>query len=275
MIARSGLSRVAGAFTALVLAFILLPLAVVVLFAFNSSASVTFPITGLSLHWFSSTLSDSVFRGAAQNSILVACLTTVITVVAGTAAAFGFARSRAKLSRGMNLLIVLTLAFPPLLIGVGLSVAMSRLNVSASLPTVIVGHVAWTLPFYYLLADTAVRRLDPAVEDAVQDLGANAWNRFRHGIAPRIAPAVIGGAMLTFLLSLDEFLITNFTVGAQETVPVFVFGRINRTIDPTINAISTMLLVAVAVFFTAALVANAYLSRRSARRATPIAEDTP
>jgi spermidine/putrescine transport system permease protein len=137
---------------------------------------------------------------------------------------------------------------PGLFLGIGLLSLFVRTHTDLSLGTVTVGHVIYTLPYFFLVASNRLLRFDPLLEETARDLGAGSFTTFRKVTLPIIAPALIAGGLVVFSLSWDEVLITFFTVGSQNTLPLLIYSRVRQAVDPSINAISTLLLAGSLVF---------------------------
>ena len=152
---------------------------------------------------------------------------------------------------------------PGLFIGAALLSFLTRVQVDRSLLTVLIGHVVFAFPFVYILSRTALDRLDLSLEEVAKDLGAAPLRVFRKVTLPQIAPVLAGAAALAFMLSFDEFLITFFVVGNDQTLPVYIFGRLRRTVDPGINVASTLLLAVTALVWIAAAIATWRAARRN------------
>ena len=257
--ARRGIGS--GLVTAAALLFLFVPLGVVVLFSFHSTGGLTLPFEGFSLRWYEDVFGDDVFLEALGNSFVLGIATAVITIGLGTAAAYGIARSDTRLSLPVQALLIAPVLLPGLFIGAALLSFLSRIDVQPSLLTVLVGHVVFAFPFVFILLKTAIDRLDVSLEEVARDLGAVPWQVFRKVTLPQISPVLIGAAALAFMLSFDEFLITFFVIGNEQTLPTFIFGRLRRTVDPGINVASTMFLVVTLLAWTAAAVATVRASR--------------
>jgi spermidine/putrescine transport system permease protein len=253
---------VATIITIAALLFLFVPLAVVVLFSFNSTGSLTFPFGGFSMRWYQQITSSLEFRNAVVNSATVATVTAIVTLIFGTLAAYGLSRASTRLRTPIAILLFLPLTLPGLFLGLSLLVLFSQAEVSLSLTTVAIAHLVYVLPYYLLIAVAALRRLDPALEEAGQDLGANSWLVFTRVTLPQVWPVLLGAACLAFALSFDEFIITFFVIGAESTLPLFIFSSLRRTVDPSINAISSLLLAVTLVLFAISFV----LTLRGARK---------
>jgi spermidine/putrescine transport system permease protein len=173
----------------------------------------------------------------------VALEVTLISTVVGTAAAFSLVRSRLRFRTGFRIVFTLPIMIPGVLIGVSLlSFLRQGLGVPLSTETVVIGQAVYTTPFVLLIVAARLEGFDRSLELAASDLGANAVRRFRYVILPLIGPAVFAGALFAFTLSLDEFVITFFIIGAQVTLPIYIYTQIKFGITPAINAVATLLI---------------------------------
>ena len=257
---RRGLAS--GIVTAIALLFLFVPLFFVVLFSFNSTAGLTLPFSGLSTRWYSEVFSDDTFGQALRNSLILAVATAVITVGFGTPAAYGLSRASGRVRGPLQALFLAPIFLPGLFIGAALLSFISRIGTDRSLLTVLVGHVIYAFPLVYILLRTALDRLDLSLEEVARDLGAAPLAVFRRVTLPQIAPILAGAAALAFMLSFDEFLITFFVIGNDQTLPVYIFARLRRTVDPGINVASTLLLAITAIVWTGAAIATWRAARR-------------
>jgi spermidine/putrescine transport system permease protein len=154
---------------------------------------------------------------------------------------------------------------------VALLVAFSRVEFSLSLLTVTIAHLVYVFPFFFLVARAALERLDPALEETAADLGAGRWTVFRRVTLPQVWPVLVGAACLAFALSFDEFVITFFVIGPDSTLPMYIWSSLRRTIDPSINAISSLLLAFTMLLFVVTFLLTVWGERR--RRGRSLAED--
>ena len=264
-------SPVTGVFTFAGLVFLWAPLMIVVLFSFHSTGGLTFPFEGFSTRWYDKVLSSEEIRTAAKNSLIVATSTALITLLLGTLAAYGLTRAKSRLRGPLALLFFLPITLPGLFIGVALLVAFSRVQFTLSLVTVTIAHLVYVFPFFFLIARATLERLDPALEETAADLGAGRATVFRRVTLPQVWPILVGAACLTFALSFDEFVITFFVIGPDSTLPLVIWSTLRRTIDPTINAISSLLLLFTMLMFVITFVLTSWSERR--RRGKGLAED--
>jgi spermidine/putrescine transport system permease protein len=235
--------RALAGYACLIYVFLFSPIVLLILLSFNKNRYGTFPITGWTLHWFSSIASSPDLQSAIKTSLRVALEVTLISTVVGTAAAFTLVRSRLRFRSGFRIAFTLPIMIPGVLIGVSLlSFLRQGLGVPLSTETVVIGQSVYTTPFVLLIVAARLEGFDRSVELAASDLGANAVRRFRYVILPLIGPAVFAGALFAFTLSLDEFVITYFIIGAQVTLPIYIYTQIKFGITPAINAVATLLI---------------------------------
>ncbi|MDA1095989.1 MAG: ABC transporter permease [Chloroflexi bacterium] len=230
-----------------VLTFLFAPGTVVVLFSFNASPRLAFPFEGITLDWYAAAFSNARVVRAFTASLIAALVTGIVASLLGTAFAMGMIKLRAGV-RGLALTVALLPAIvPPLLLGISLTVFFNGIGQRLGLATAIAGHVLVALPFVVLTMNARLELFDLTVLEAARDLGASSWRAFRDVTLPLIRPAVIGGALLAMALSLDEFVVTFFTIGSDQTMPVLIWGMMRRGIDPTVNAIATMIITAMVI----------------------------
>ena len=236
--------------------FLYVPIIVLVAFSFNDSR-LGARWEGFTTRWYGEMLRNEAILDAFWNSIIVAVISTTIATIFGTMTAIAMERFQFKGRRTYDGILYLPVIIPDIVMGVALlaffSLIIGWLNttfgldsanaIRPGLVTVIIAHVAFNISFVAIVVRTSLRELDPAFEEAAQDLGADEWTMFRKITLPLIMPGILGGALLAFTLSLDDFVITFFTTGpGGTTLPIEVFGRIRRAISPEINAISTVML---------------------------------
>jgi len=228
----------------LCLVFMLGPLVLVVLFSFGTNALIGFPMGGLTLAWYERLLADASFLAAFRTSLLVAAATAIIATATGTLAAFAIARASPALAHWSLALVSVPVLLPPLVIAIAIVVLFVRgIGVGLGVPVVVLGHVLVTQPFVILVVLARLATFPMASVEAARDLGATRWQAFRLVTLPQIASALIGAALIAASISLDDFIIASFTLGGGNTLSTFVWGKIRTTLDPSINAIATILLV--------------------------------
>jgi spermidine/putrescine transport system permease protein len=231
-----------------VFVFLFAPIAIVVLFSFNKTASLTFPFHGWSLRWYRAVFSSPLYRDAIVASLRVALITVLVVVVVGTLAGIGVTRHDFR-GRGLvRFFMLFPAALPGLFLGIALLSFFVQTKVSLSLWTVTVGHLVYVVPYFFLVVVSRLQRFDYLLEEAARDLGAGPFATFRRVTLPLIAPSLIAGALVVFSLSWDEVFITFFTIGAQNTLPLVIYSTVKQSVDPSVNAISTLLLAGSLVF---------------------------
>src|SRR6188472_2976369 len=231
------------AYGLLIYVFLFGPIALLVLFSFNANRYGTFPITAWTLKWYRAAIADYQIHDALKTTLKVAGLVTVVSVVVGTAAAFPLVRSRLIFRDGIRIAFVLPIMIPGLLIGVSLLVLFTgTLRLQLSTQTAVIGQSVYTTPFVILLVAARLQAFDRDLERAASDLGANAFARLRFIVLPLLLPAIVGGALVTFTLSIDEFIITYFLIGRYDTLPIYIYTQVKFGITPEVNALAAMLL---------------------------------
>jgi len=224
--------------------FLYLPLAVVVIFAFNDGSGLSWPLQGLSLRWFALIFADESFSLALLNSIKSALIVSVLSVLIALAAAMLFARHRNLATRTLSGLALLPAMMPPILIAIALFTAMAYFRVAPGFGMIVLGQLVVTLPFVLTVVGAQLERFDLDLEAASRDLGAHQVQTLRRITFPIILPTLVGSALLAFAFAFDELLITNFTSGTTPTLPLYVFSKLRRGIDPSVNAVATLLIAA-------------------------------
>jgi ABC-type spermidine/putrescine transport system permease subunit II len=243
--------RALAGWAVLIYVFLFSPIVLLILLSFNKNRYGTFPITGWTFHWFTSIAQSPDLQTAIKTSLKVAFEVTVIATVVGTAAAWALVRSRLRFRTGFRIAFTLPIMIPGVLIGVSLLAFLRQgLGLQLSTETAVIGQAVYTTPFVLLIVASRLEVLDRSLELAASDLGANVVKTFRYVILPLIAPAVFAGALFAFTLSLDEFVITFFIIGAQITLPIYIYTQIKFGITPAINAVAT-LLIAISLGITA------------------------
>jgi spermidine/putrescine transport system permease protein len=247
-------------YVGLLLIFLFLPLAVLILFSFSSSGQLRFPITGLSLRWYREVFASSTVIDGIVASLGVAAVTGAVVAAIGTLAATVVNRYPFRGASVVSGVILAPAALPGLVIGIALLNFFGDVHVTLSLLTVTVGHVIYTLPYFYLVLSARLRKFDPMLEEAATDMGAGPFQRFRKVTAPLIAPAILASAFVVLALSWDEFQITFFTIGDQSTLPLVIWSRARLSIDPSVNAIGTLMVAGslLVVIFTRRFIAESY-----------------
>lgn len=237
--------------------FMYAPIVILILFSFNASRYAS-SWEGFSLRWYQVLFNDRAIGLALRNSLLVAFLATVISTVIGTMAALALERYDFWGKLSFDALLYLPIIIPEIAMAVMLLLFFILTHVQLGLGTVILAHVAFCVSYVAVVVRARVAGLDRTLEEAAQDLYANEWQTFRRVTLPLIMPGIIGGALLAFTLSLDDFVITFFTTGpGTTTLPIQVYGMIKTGVTPEINALSALMLMA-----SVALVVGSLLLQR-------------
>ena len=247
-----------------VLAFLFVPIGIIVLYAFNSSNVQSWPIQGLSTKWLSVAWDDPQVRAAFVLSLKAALLATLIALALGSAAAFGVHRFRFFGREAISLLLVLPLSLPGIITGIALNSAFHFAGVALSLVTIVIGHATFCIVVVYNNVIARLRRMPGSVQEAAADLGAHGIFAFRTITVPLLSTALISGALLAFALSFDEVIVTTFTAGAQNTLPLWIFGAIRLGQNlPEVNVVvvAVLLLTLIPVLAAAQLTGDSGLGR--------------
>jgi spermidine/putrescine transport system permease protein len=211
-----------------------------VLFSFNDSR-LSAEWVGFTLDWYRKLASDDAMLAAARNSLLIALAASLVATVLGTMA--GIAMHRYRI-RGLSFLVLTPVAMPEILLGVSLLVFFIQvLNLTLGLVSVLVAHITFCIGFVAIVVRASLAGMDESIFEAARDLGATPWQEFRLVTLPLIMPAVSAGALISFTLSIDDFVITFFTAGVGvSTLPLQIFTMIKVAVTPEVNAVSTLLM---------------------------------
>lgn len=257
-------------FTYVYMLFLYAPIAIITLFSFHASASLSFPFEGFSTRWFDELFGSLDFMTALKNSAIVALASTVITTLLGTFSALALMRMKGRAKAAFAFLNFAPIALPGLFLGIALVIFFSLIGVPRSLLTVVIGHTLFTFPFFVESVRSRLEYFDLSFEEAARDLGASPFQAFRLVTLPIIGPTITGAAILAIALSLDEFLITVFVTGSDTTLPLMILSMMRRAVSPTINAASVfMLAVTIAIIAIAGLVMTLRRRRIELERAEP------
>ena len=239
------------------------PLIVVMVYSFNDSLSIT-RWGGFSMRWYVDLFTgveSAKFKRAALNSLLIATSAGLLATVIATAGAIGMVRG--GLFRGKALsfgLISLPLMVPEIVTAVAMLIFFTSIGLTLGYGSILIAHTVFCIPFAYLPVSARLQGIEAGFEEAAQDLYANRWQAFRYVLMPIMAPGILSGFLLAFIISLDDFIITNFVKGAgMETMPTAIFGAVRQGIKPNIMALSTLLLL-----FSVFIVTLSYRLGRSA-----------
>jgi spermidine/putrescine transport system permease protein len=220
-------------------AFLYLPLAVVVVYSFNDS-TMNARWVGFTLAWYRKLFHDEEMLTAAGNSLLIGVTASAVSTVLGTMAGLAMHRYRLRL---LPVLVVAPIAIPEILMGVSLLIFFVTINLTLGLVSVILAHIAFCIGFVAIVVRARLSGLDESLVEAARDLGATPRQAFRLVTLPLIMPGVIAGALMAFTLSIDDFVITYFTAGADTmTLPLKIYTMVKVTVTPEVNAVSSLLM---------------------------------
>ena len=231
-------------FTALVLAFLYVPLIIIAVLSFSTSKAFIWPPPGYSLHWWSLSLQESGPRNALWTSVKVALVATLIALVLGSLASYAVQRFKFFGRDSVSLLFVLPIALPGIVTGVALNAAFQQFGISLGYLTVIIAHATFCIVVVFNNVVARLRRLAPNVDEASADLGADVFQTFRYVTVPLIQSALLAGGLLAFALSFDEIVVTTFTAGpGMETLPQWIFNNMFRPNQlPTVNVVAVVVI---------------------------------
>jgi putative spermidine/putrescine transport system permease protein len=232
-----------GIWVALVLAFLYVPIVIICLYAFNKSNVQSWPLAGLTTKWFSPAIHNGDVQKALWLSLECAAMATGIALVLGSLAAFGVHRFRFFGREMISFLLVLPIALPGIITGMALSSYFTFWGINLSFWTIVIGHATFCVVVVYNNVLARLRRVPGSLTEASMDLGADGWQTFRYVTFPSISTALISGGLLAFALSFDEVIVTTFTAGAQNTLPIWIFGQIRLGQQlPQVNVVVVLIL---------------------------------
>ncbi len=229
--------------SALVLAFLYLPLIILAIYAFNEGRSQAWPPSGLGLDWFAEAAANPAIRRAFVNSLIVATAATAVALVLGTLSALAIQRFSFFGRETISFLFILPIALPGVVTGIALRTTFQTAGIDFGLFTIVVGHATFCVVIAFNNVIARLRRLPRTPEEASADLGADTWSTFRRITLPGMGTALLSGALLAFALSFDEIIVTNFTAGpGTQTIPLWIFGAIQRPTElPVVNVVALVL----------------------------------
>jgi putative spermidine/putrescine transport system permease protein len=250
--------------TAGTLAFIYAPLVVIGLYAFNANVTQGWPIDDFSTKWFRVAWEDEGVRDALSLSIKAALGATALALVLGTLGSLAVARYRFFGRETISFLVVLPIALPGIITGLALQATFQNAGIAFGILTIIVGHATFCIVVVYNNAIARLRRLAGSFEEASADLGADTWQTFRLVTFPALRAPLLAGALLAFALSFDEVVVTIFTSGAQQTLPIWIFANLQRPRElPIVNVVALVLVLVSAI--------PVYIAQRLAQEPTTAA----
>jgi putative spermidine/putrescine transport system permease protein len=227
-----------------ILAFIYVPIGVIVLYSFNASKVATWPIRGLTVEWYGKAFADEGIRTALGTSLVAAVGATIIALVVGTLIAVAVQRYRFFGRDAVSFLVILPIALPGIVTGIALNTAFRAIGFELGMFTIIVGHATFCVVTVYNNVLARLRRTSATYEEASADLGADTFLTFRRVTLPAVRTALVAGALLAFALSFDEIIVTNFTAGpGVQTLPIWIFSNYSRPNQlPLVNVAAVLVL---------------------------------
>jgi putative spermidine/putrescine transport system permease protein len=251
-----------------VLVLLFAPIILIIVYAFDPAVVETWPIKGFTLHWFAVAWHDPDVRAAFLLSLRVALVAMGIALALGSAVAYCLNKFRFFGSDAVSFLLVLPIALPGVITGIALNSFFSFVNVQLSTLTIVIGHATFCIVIVYNNLIARLRRTPASLSEASMDLGARGWQTQLYVQLPMVATALVSGALLAFALSFDEVIVTVFTAGAQNTLPLWIFGAIRQGQQlPEVNAVVTIviLLTLIPVALAARIAGAGAVSRTSGR----------
>ncbi|WP_053075029.1 ABC transporter permease [Ornithinibacillus californiensis] len=256
---RARTKKILFSFSLLVFLFFYIPIIFVVIFSFNDSKLGTV-WTGFTLEWYGSILQNSQLISATMNSLYLAVVTTIIATILGTLAALALHRYTFIGKKSVEFLFYIPVVIPDIVVAIALLAIYGILNMSLGLNTAVPGHVAITISYVMLVVLARLSSFDNSLEEAAKDLGANEWQTFWKVTFPLIFPGILAGALLAFTISLDEFVISYFTLGpGDNTLPVLVYSMVRLGVSPEVNVLSTII---IAIMFVVVLIVGLNMRKR-------------
>jgi ABC-type spermidine/putrescine transport system permease subunit II len=254
--------------------FLYAPLLTIAVFAFNDSTVQALPWAGFTLTWFSGITTNGPLLTALTFGLSVSVTVVVLACVIGTFFAVTLYRMTGRAPRVLTAAVVIPAIVPGMVLGLSLAITFRLLGILPGFSTIVIGHLTFTVPVVTLVVLTRLRRLDPSLQQASMDLGANPWRAFWTVTFPQIRTSVVAASLLTFTLSFDEVIVTFFLVGTQPTLPLFIWAQTRFGFTPEVNAIVTVIgVVSIALIVIATRVieqqVDPYAQRGSSRRERP------
>ena len=254
----------------LLVLFFYAPIIYTIVFSFNDSRSLTH-FAGFSLQWYSKMFNDRTMMEAVFYTIATAVLATLVSTVVGTITAIGLSKSRKVMKNVVSQINDLPIMNPEIVTAIGLLMLYSAMHFRKGFLTMLLAHIMFCTPYVILSIVPKLRTLDPNIADAAMDLGATPWQALIRVIVPQIRPGIISGALIAFTMSFDDFVISYFVTGNGVSNISIIVYTMSKRINPSINALSTLIVLIISVFLLLSNVLPAILTRRN-RRVSETAE---
>lgn len=246
----------------LVLVFLSGPLLIIIPMSFSSGGALEFPPPGWSLRWYEALFQSAAWGEAIRKSLLVGLTASLTALVLGALAGYGLARGAFRARGALLAMFLAPMIIPPIVTAVGLYLAFTQYGLQGTFFGLAAGHVVIVVPYVVLLMTVAFQSVDVQLELMARSLGASWFTAFRLVLLPLLAPSIAVSWLIALVTSLDEVIVTIFIGGTTETVPTLMFNQLRDRIDPTVTALSTLLV----LFTIAVLIVGAMLLRASRRR---------
>lgn len=253
-------------FIGLVFIFLYLPIIILVIYSFNDS-KMNIIFSGFTLKWYKELFSNTNLIDAFLNTMIIAIISTVISTVIGTISAVGLHKYNFPFKNLINSLIYIPIVIPEIVLGISLLSVYTLMHLELGILTLILSHIAFSIPFVITSVRSTIASLTPKYEEAAYDLGASKFKTFWYVTLPLIMPGVFSGATLAFTLSLDDVVISYFTAGpGSNTLPLKIYSMIKTGITPDVNAMSSLLLLATIIILTAStIIQSKHIAKREVR----------
>ena len=250
------------AYVAFVMFYLVLPILVMIIYGFNESGvkKVSFRWLGFTTQWYERLFFFSDLTAALKNSLIIAAVSTVIATILGTLIALALVRYRFRGRSGVDFVLFMNISAPEIVLGASLLSLFVTFGVPRGMLTILIAHVMFNIAYVAITVRARLVGFDRSVEEAAQDLGAGPWTTFFKVTLPLIFPGVVAGALLAFVLSIDDFVITNFNAGSTQTFPLWVYGAVKIGIPPQVFLMGTLIF----MFGVVLAIANGVLQRRKA-----------
>lgn len=252
------------AYAILFVVFLYLPVAFLPIFSFNTAATPQFPLQGYTTKWYDELPRTPALINAAENSLIVGAAAAVLSTVLGVCAARAVTRYRFPGQRAVSGLIMAPLVLPEIIVAISLLIVLLQLGLSLSLFTVVLGHVLVCVPYSISVLVSGFEGFDRSLEEASTDLGETAFGTFRRVTLPMMTPAIISSLLVSFTISLDEFIMAFFLTGTEPTLPIYIWGQLRFAAKlPGVLALGTILLAGSFVLLTIAEIFRRRAERRT------------
>jgi spermidine/putrescine transport system permease protein len=255
-------------YTGAVIAYLFLPIAVMILFGFNDyRGRFNFTWEGFTLRWYRNLFDFPELTLALKNSLIIAAVSTLIATILGTLVALALTRYRFRGRSAMNLFIFLPMASPEIVLGASLLSLFVTLNLARGFTTIVIAHIMFSISYVVVTVKARTSTFDVNLEDAAQDLGATPWITFWTVTFPLIFPGILAAGMLAAVLSIDDYVITSFNAGGTVTLPLWIFGASRIGVPAQVNVMGTLIFMVGVVYVVVSLVRAARAERVPARAA--------